>query len=223
MPSYYPVYMDLAGHLCVVVGGGSVAERRVDGLLEAGTRVRVVSPGASPHLQDLAERGSIEYICAPYSVEHLEGAYLVFAATNNRVVNARASADARAKGMLTNVADAPEEGAFVVPSVVRRGEFCLSISTGGNHPMLAARLAGEMGKRFGPEYGEFVELLGYVRDTIKEETTDMGSRRCAAAAVLEREADIRTHLAAKRHAAARHLALSVARTAAGLTSLVTES
>src|SRR5579871_907816 len=163
MARYYPLTLEIAGETCVVVGGGMVAERKVSGLLEAGARVRVVSPQLTPALQALAAAAQIEAQRAPYDPSCLTDALLVFAATDDRAVNAQVAADARARALLVNVADAPEEGRFIVPSVVRRGEFCLSISTGGANPMLAARLSEEMEQRFGPEYGAFVELLGQMR------------------------------------------------------------
>ena len=101
----------------------------------------------------------------------------------------------------------------MVPAVVRRGEFCLAILTGGSSPLLAARLADEMEQRFGPEYGAFVELLGVVRDTIKGWTSDPAARRAAIAAVLDSETELRTLLASDRSQEALDLALSVARTA----------
>jgi precorrin-2 dehydrogenase/sirohydrochlorin ferrochelatase len=215
MSRFYPVYLNVAGRLCVVIGGGAVAERKIAGLLEAGARVRVVSPEAAPGIIELAGRGTIEYHSTRYEHEYLKDAHLVFAATNARDVNAQVAAHARSLDIPVNVADAPDDGSFVVPSVVRRGEFCLSISTGGNNPMLAARLATEMQARFGPEFGAFVELLGDVRDTIKEWTSDTTVRRQAVAAVLDNEAELRAYLAMGHSDAARALALSIAQAIVG--------
>jgi precorrin-2 dehydrogenase / sirohydrochlorin ferrochelatase len=194
MSRYYPIYMSLAGRVCLVVGGGSVAERKVQGLLEAGARVHVVSPEVTPTLRQLGAAGEIEIVLGRYEAHCLAEAALAFAATNVREVNAQVASDARARGIPVNVADAPEEGDFIVPSVVRRGDFCLSISTGGNHPLLAARLGAEMEARFGPEYGEFVELLGQMRDYIKEKTPSLPLRREALARLLEYEEELRALL-----------------------------
>jgi precorrin-2 dehydrogenase/sirohydrochlorin ferrochelatase len=213
MSRYYPIALDIRGRLCVVVGGGPVAERKIAGLRDAGALVRLVSIDATPTLRELADRGEIEYRAGEYAADSLEGAHLVFAATSQRQVNARIAADARAFNLPVSVSDAPEEGTFVLPSVVRRGDFCVTVSTGGNNPMLAARLADELELRFGPEYGVYVALLGAVRETIKEWTSDPSLRRAAAAAIMDREQEIRARLAAGRPDEARDLALSIARQA----------
>jgi precorrin-2 dehydrogenase/sirohydrochlorin ferrochelatase len=187
MPRYYPLYLDLAGRTCLVVGGGAVAERRVRGLLEAGGSVRVISPTLTAALQALAEAGTIAYLPRGYESSALEGAVLAVAATNSRAVNAQVIADARAARILVNAADAPEEGDYIVPAVIRRGEFCLSVSTGGANPMLTARLAEEMETRFGPEYALYVELLGQFRVYIKKKTAETAARRRALAALLAAE------------------------------------
>lgn len=187
MPRYYPIYLDLAGRVCLVVGGGAVAERRVAGLLEAGAEVRVISPTLTPGLQLQAEGQVIVHHDSLYEPSALEGVKLVVAATNSRAVNARVTADAQARQIPVNAADAPEEGDYIVPSVVRRGELCVSISTGGANPMLASRLAAELETRFGPEYTNYVELLGQMRLYIKSKTEAAALRRRALTELLDAE------------------------------------
>lgn len=187
MPRYYPIYLDLSDRLCLVVGGGTVAERRVGGLQEAGAAVRVISPTLTPPLQAQAEHGTLQYRPGPYEPSALVGVVLVVAATDSKQVNARVIADARAARIPVNAADAPEDGDYIVPSVVRRGELCVSISTGGANPMLAARLAAEMETRFGPEYGAYVELLGQMRVYIKSKTDAAVLRRRTLADLLAAE------------------------------------
>ncbi len=206
MPRYYPIYLDLKGTLCLVVGGGAVAERKTEALSAAGAVVRVVSPRLTPALEALAESGEIQAVRDVYAARHLEGVRLVFAATDDRRVNAQVAADAAARGLPVNVADAPEEGSFIVPSVVRRGEFCLSLSTGGNSPLLAARLCDELEARFGPEYGDLVELLGAMRSYIKAKSQDSAHRKQALAGLVDAEADLRADLRAGEPEAARQRA-----------------
>jgi siroheme synthase-like protein len=215
MPRYYPIQLNLEDRTCLVVGGGAVAARKVGGLLEAGARVRVVSPRLAPELQARAEAGEIEARLADYAPEHLDGVVLAFAATDDRSVNAQVAADAEARGIPVNVADSPEESRFLVPSVVRRGALCLSVSTGGNSPMLAARLCDELEARFGPEYGDFVELLGQMRSYIKERTRDVSRRRAAFARLLDAEAELRVALRAGPPEAARTLAEALVAEALG--------
>ncbi|HZP80830.1 MAG TPA: bifunctional precorrin-2 dehydrogenase/sirohydrochlorin ferrochelatase [Chthonomonadaceae bacterium] len=203
MPRYYPIQLNLEDQTCLVVGGGAVAARKVGGLLEAGARVRVVSLRLTPELQAKAEAGEIEARIASYAPEHLDGVVLAFAATDDRRVNAQVAADAGARGIPVNVADSPEESRFLVPSVVRRGELCLSVSTGGHSPMLAARLCDELEARFGPEYADFVELLGQMRSYIKERTEDVSRRRAALARLVAAEAELLAALRAGPPEAAR--------------------
>ena len=206
MPLLFPIYVDVVGKRCVVVGGGKVAERKVADLLAANARVCVVSPEVTQTLEGQAADGAIEWLAAPYSPEHLEGAWLVFAATNIRAVNARVSQEATTRRCFVNVADAPEESGFLVPSVVRRGDLCLSVSTGGNNPILARKLSQELQARYGPEYGLLVELLGQMRIYVKTGTTDMEQRRFALSQLVEREDELRALLKSGNHAEARELA-----------------
>ena len=209
MPLYYPIYLDLGGRPCLVVGGGSVAERRALGLQEAGAEVRVVSPTLTPLLQSLADSGSIRYRSGNYEPSALEGVVLVVAATNSREVNAHVVADAQAARIPVNAADAPEEGDYIVPSVVRRGDLCVSISTGGANPMLAARLAAETEARFGPEYADYVELLGQMRTYIKSKTALAATRRLALADLLTAEPLLLERLQAGDRAAAHSIATDI--------------
>lgn len=203
MPRYYPLFLDITDRVCLVVGGGSVGARKANELMEAGGRVRVVSPSATLELQALADRGRIELLTVPYESRHLDGCRLVCIATNNREVNARITVEAQARGLMVNVADAPETGDFIVPAVVRRGEFCLSISTGGANPLLAAQLRAEMEARFGPEYGDYVELLGRMRNYIKQATKEPTLRKAALTRLLESEALLCAHLRAGEQEQAR--------------------
>ena len=219
MPRYYPIFLDVSGLLCVVIGGGIVAERKILGLLDAEARLLVVSPDATQTIRELSALGKIEYMSCAYRPSHLDGAELVFAATNVRAVNAQVAADAAALGLRITVADAPDDGTFIVPSVVRRGDFCLAISTGGGNPMLSGRIADELEARFPPEYADYVELLSAVRDTIKSSVESITARRAAAVAVLDCEHEILTHLTAGRKGEARFAALSAARRAAGVSEI----
>jgi len=194
MPHYYPVHLDLAGKLCVVVGGGPVAERKVCGLLESGARVRVVCIEATRKLRQLAAEGSIELLCASYNPSYLDGASLVFAVTDQRRINEEIAADARAVNVLINRADAFASGDFIVPAVVRNGDLCLSVSTGGHQPLLTSRIAEELTGRFGPDYGEFVALLGKMREEIKARFGAPAAQRSAMKALILAELPLRSLL-----------------------------
>jgi precorrin-2 dehydrogenase/sirohydrochlorin ferrochelatase len=196
-----------------VVGGGAVAERRVAGLRAAGARVRVVSPTLTSALRALADAEQIEYVPARYAPLHLADAFLVFTATDSRQVNAQVAEDAAARNLLVNSADAPEEGDFIVPSVVRRGGLHVSLSTGGSSPTLTARLCEELETRFGPEYGDFLELLARMRAYIKRKARDSAQIRHAHVHLLDAEAELRALLRAGQTEAAQARAEAIVATA----------
>jgi precorrin-2 dehydrogenase / sirohydrochlorin ferrochelatase len=143
----------------VVVGGGAVAVRKARKLFQAGAEVVVVSPEVLPELEDM----SVEVHERPYEYGDLEGADLVFVATDSREVNAAVAREARAHGVRSNVADRPTEGDFAVPSTLRRGGLQVAVSTGGASPTLARRIRSELEEIFGPEWAGVVEEMETVR------------------------------------------------------------
>jgi precorrin-2 dehydrogenase / sirohydrochlorin ferrochelatase len=155
----YPIFLDLSGRRCVVVGGGEVANRKTRKLLQARARVVVISPEIQPELESVA----VEIHRRPYSEGDLEGAYLAFAATNVREVNAAVAREAKERGVPVNVADRPSEGDFALPSTLRRGRLQVAVSTGGASPTLARRIRGELEGAFGPEWAGIVEELNTAR------------------------------------------------------------
>jgi len=155
----YPVFMDLEGRRCVVVGGGEVANRKARKLLQARADVVVISPKIKPELESVA----MEVLRRPYEVGDLEGAYLAFAATDSREANAMVAREANARSIPVNVADQPSEGSFAVPSVLRRGRMQVAVSTGGASPALARSIRGELEGVFGPEWAGLVEELAVAR------------------------------------------------------------
>lgn len=140
LPDYPVVLTNLAGATAVVVGGGAVGERKVRGLLAHGASVCLVSPVASPQLQAWADEARVNWERRPYATGDLAGARLVFAATNQREVNAQVAREAAEVGLLCNVADAPEEGSFHVPALHRGPGLTVAVSTGGTAPARAAAL-----------------------------------------------------------------------------------
>jgi precorrin-2 dehydrogenase/sirohydrochlorin ferrochelatase len=155
-----------------VIGGGSVAERKVQGILAGGAgRVRVVSPEITANLQVLVEQNVIEWQARPYSVLDLQGAFLVFAATNIPAVQNAVLQDTRAAGLLLNSADGPESCDFQVPASIRRGDLTLCVATNGKSPALAAMVRQHLERDFGEEYAQLTELMAILRDRILTEDT----------------------------------------------------
>jgi precorrin-2 dehydrogenase / sirohydrochlorin ferrochelatase len=147
----------------VVIGGGQVAARKVEGLLAAGAQVKVISPILNPELQSLAGSGVITFLPRAYQDGDLEGAYLVIAATDETSVNHAVWTEAMKRGCLVNVVDDPEHSTFILPAVFQRGEMSVAISTGGGSPALARRLRERLEEVIGPEYGTLTELMAELR------------------------------------------------------------
>jgi precorrin-2 dehydrogenase/sirohydrochlorin ferrochelatase len=151
----YPIFLDLSDRRCVVVGGGDVANRKARKLLQARARVVVISPEVGAELESVV----VEVHRRPYREGDLEGAYLAFAATDSREVNAAVALEAKERGIPVNVADRPSEGDFSLPSTLRRGGLQVAVSTGGASPTLARKIKDELEEVFGPEWAGIVEEL----------------------------------------------------------------
>ena len=167
MIPYYPVALDLRDRLCLVVGGGPVAEAKVEGLLEAGARVTVVSPELTEPLAAWAIDARIIHRPHEYRTDDLDGQQLVFSATDRREVTEVVAADARRRGLWVNAADDPAFCDFLLPSVLRRGRLIVAVSTGGASPGLAARVRQDLEAYFAREYDELVELAAEVRAELR--------------------------------------------------------
>jgi precorrin-2 dehydrogenase/sirohydrochlorin ferrochelatase len=177
MTAYYPVCLDLRDRPCVVIGGGTVAARKVEGLLECGARVTVVAPLLAPALQALLDAGQITARLRPYADGDLDGAALAIAATDEREVNALVAAEARARGVWLNAADDPERCDFILPAVIRRGDLQIAISTGGRSPALARRVREDLERLLPAEYADLLPLLADVRAELREEGVDVPPER----------------------------------------------
>lgn len=181
---YYPVNLDLRERRCVVVGGGRVAERKTLSLLEAGGDVTVVSPSLTPKLAELAASGKVVQVPSPFHESHLANAHLVIAATNDLAVNRAVAQLCRKKGILVNVAAPPGESSFIVPSVVKRGDLVIAVSTGGASPALSRSIRQELEKQYGPEYELLLARLAAVRKRLHEEVGSEKSRRQVLEAII---------------------------------------
>lgn len=163
---YFPVMLALEGRRALVVGGGKVAERKVETLLEYGAEVTLVSRDVTPLLQNLAETGRIRYIGEAYDASCLAGAFLAVAATDDAALNHTVSEDAQARGILINAVDQPADCTFILPSIVKRGDLVLAISTSGRSPATAKRIRRRLETLFGPEYACFLRMMGCVREAV---------------------------------------------------------
>lgn len=160
---YYPIFLDIRGRPCLVIGGGKVAERKVLSLLDAGARVTVISPTLTRSLNKLYRERKIEHYPRAYEKGDVRGFYMAFSATNDRAVNRMIAEEAKEEMVFLNVVDEPELCDFIVPSLVKRGDLLIAISTSGKSPALARQIRLELEQRFGEEYSCLLEILGRVR------------------------------------------------------------
>ena len=163
---YYPVNLDMTNKRCVVVGGGEIAERKVERLLECGAQVTVVSKSLTPVLKARKKTGQMDHIDRDYEDQALDGAFMVIGATNRNDVNERISKDAMTRGLLVNIVDDPDRCNFILPSLVQQGDLSIAISTGGKSPALAKKLRKELEKQYGPEYQTLLVIMGILRKRI---------------------------------------------------------
>ena len=167
--AYYPAFIRIEGKMAVVVGGGEVALRKVEGLLAAGAKVRVIAPDLQPDLDALAQQGTVLLIRRGYRPGDLEGAVLAVAATSDPETNRRVALEARERNLFLNVVDEPELCSFIVPSVIRREGLTVAISTSGLAPAVAKHLRQKLEEILVPEYGGFLRLLGTLRPRVREQ------------------------------------------------------
>jgi len=165
--TYYPVFLNINHKKCLVCGGGKVALRKVQSLLEHGAAVAVVSPSSCEELRALAASGEILLHSREYRAGDLKGASVVIAATDDRHANQTIADEARRHGCLVNAVDDADSSDFIVPACLKRGDMTIAISTSGRSPALARKLRARLETEFGGEYTDLVRLVGEVRAAIK--------------------------------------------------------
>jgi precorrin-2 dehydrogenase len=166
MSSFYPILVDLHGKKALVVGGGKVAQRKIETLLEHGASVLVVARELTAKLEELRSAKRIGFLGAEFSEAFADGAFLVFAATDDASLNRRVSQAAQQRGLLVNAVDQPADCNFIVPSVLSRGDLLIAVSTSGKSPAFARKVRVELERHFGEEYGFFLNLMGNLRKEI---------------------------------------------------------
>lgn len=160
---YYPISLDVQNRHCLVVGGGSVGARKISTLLDCGASVTVVSPRISAKLNELAKKTTLIIKKKPFQFSDLKDKFLVIGATDNQELNQQIHAEAERLGILCNIADRPEACNFILPSIVKKGDLVIAISTSGSSPAFAKKLRKDFEKQFGNEYAVFLELMGAIR------------------------------------------------------------
>ncbi|HZJ24967.1 MAG TPA: bifunctional precorrin-2 dehydrogenase/sirohydrochlorin ferrochelatase [Anaerolineales bacterium] len=177
MTNYYPIYVQLNEQPCVVIGGGKIAEGKVDGLLAANAKVKIISPELTPHLHDLVKQNQVEYAARNYQVGDLTGAFMVICATDQTDINHQVWQEASANQQLVNVVDDTPRCNFIAPAILRKGDLNIAISTGGKAPALAVRLKERLQEEIGPQYERFLELSGQLREPLARHIPDFETRK----------------------------------------------
>src|SRR5258708_34018691 len=161
--SLYPIFLKLDGHKVLVVGGGLIAEQKIEAVLRSATDVTVVSPQITPRIRFWAHQGRIKYQAVEFRAGMTQGYFLVISCTDSEETNRAVYQEARENGALANAVDDPGFCDFYAPAVVSRGEVQIAISTGGNSPLLSQNVPKELEEQFGPEYGPWTSWLGRIR------------------------------------------------------------
>lgn len=164
--------VDLTGREVLVVGGGSVAARKIKTLLGYGANVNVVSKELLPELKIHVDSGEIRYLGEEFSMVFLKDMFLVIAATDDAGLNHRISQVAEEKGMLVNAVDQPADCNFIVPSIIRKGDLIVAVSTSGKSPALAKKIRKQLTDYFGDEYELFLRLMGKIRNVVLNSESD---------------------------------------------------
>jgi precorrin-2 dehydrogenase/sirohydrochlorin ferrochelatase len=164
--AYYPIFLNLKGKRTVVVGGGMVAQRKIETLLEHGADVHVISRALTPELDREVKGGRVKHVGEEFSETHLDGAFMVIAATDDADLNRRVSRAAQKRGLLINAVDQPDDCNFIVPSSLTRGDLRIAISTSGKSPAMARKVREDLERQFGNEYESFLNLMGRMRREI---------------------------------------------------------
>ena len=190
---YYPVFLDLAGQPCIVLGDGKFAVEKAAALREAGANVLVISS-------------------RDYSPGVLSGARLVIDASEDPEINRQSWEEAEAAGILINVVDRPAQCRFIAPAIVRRDPLLVAISTSGESPFLASALRARIERWLGPEWGPFTALVGNVRRQLRERGASIAEQTRIYRRILN--SDVRSLLRRGRPDSAAHLAVAIAQAGA---------
>ncbi|HET9182977.1 MAG TPA: bifunctional precorrin-2 dehydrogenase/sirohydrochlorin ferrochelatase [Candidatus Angelobacter sp.] len=173
----YPVFLKLEGRKVLIVGGGAVAEQKIEGVLRSATDVTVIAPEVTPRIREWAQQGRLNHVPQEFRAGMAEGYFLVIAATDSPAVNHAVYDQARASGALCNAVDDTPYCDFYAPALVSRGEFQIAISTGGSSPALAQRVRKNLETQYGAEYESWTAWLGRMRSMLRRALPAAESRK----------------------------------------------
>lgn len=177
MNNLYPIFLKLKDKVILIIGGGAIAQQKVETLLDTEGLIRVISPDITDTLRQYHRDGKIEWIQRTYVTDDLHGVFIVFAATSNQDVQRMVRSDAIKRDILYNVVDVPDLCLFYVPSIVRQGHLKIGISTNGQSPGFAAKLRKDLEHTFDKSYHLFLQKLGALRPVVKEKYPDIEDQK----------------------------------------------
>ncbi|MEK6715034.1 MAG: bifunctional precorrin-2 dehydrogenase/sirohydrochlorin ferrochelatase [Candidatus Omnitrophota bacterium] len=177
MGKYYPINLNLENKDCLVIGAGVVAERKIKRLLEYGVNLTVVSPNFSRGISMLAKKNRIRLIQRRVNLKDIRGKFLVISASGERRINSLVSKYCKESNILVNVVDSPIESNFILPSIVKRGNLTISISTEGISPALAKKIRQDLEEKFGTEYEKLLKIMKKIRPEALKKIKDGKKRK----------------------------------------------
>ena len=187
MAKYYPMMLNIEEKICVIVGGGDIAYRKILELLEYGANITVISLSVNQDIKALFDNKDIDYIENTYHKEYIKEAYIVIAATNDNKVNNQVFIDCSKENILVNVVDDPKNCSFIVPSKIKRGDLTISISTNGKSPTLSKAIREELEKKYDENYEVFLNILGDVRKEVLTELKDVRLKKEIFNAIIKKD------------------------------------
>lgn len=205
--AYYPLFAELSGRRCVVVGGGAVAQRKAAGLLRCGAEVVVISPTVTARLAAQARAGRVRHVARAFRPSDLRSAWLVYAATNDPRVNQAVVRAAQRRRLFANVVDRAALCSFIAPAIVRRGGLTVAISTGGASPSLAKRLRRDLSAQMASYYAPMLRLLGRLRRRVHRDLAGYAPRKRYFTRVLDGRPAVLMRRGRRRQAQREALAL----------------
>ena len=164
---YYPIYVNLRGKRCLVVGAGQVGRRKIATLAECGAEeILVIDLAPAEACAELLSHPAVVFACRPYETADLDGRFLVIASTDDEALNWRISRECAERGIPCNIVDQPEKCSFIVPAMFTQGDLTVAISTGGSSPALARKIRQGLGEFLGTEYGAMLVLMSRLRPLV---------------------------------------------------------
>ncbi len=199
MNSLLPIFIKLDGSPCLVIGGGTVAEQKIEQLLIAQTHITVIAPKLSVPIRKLASENRITIRNRPFRKGDSKGFALIFGTTDAPNINRKIYNEACHKNIPVNIADVPELCSFYLSSVHRDGDLCIAVSTNGKSPTLGKIIRNRIKDQFGPEYTKLLKKLGESRPSVFETASDYETRKKLFEAIVAKEMKLLDALSAQKN------------------------